>query len=248
MPVTRRLPNAQLVGPTRSVGLGLLTGFALLTGSVGGCTFTHASPIMTADMAGTRHMEAAVEPGASFVAQDGQEVFWPRGSVALRYGLGPRFDLAARVGAGGVQLGGRLALGDPDARRLSLAFAPMISSGQRGIGAYGGSAILPVLIGIPLGDHQLVIGPHLQGWTITEVLQDNRRSWVSWVGPGGGLGLAIAAGERLRILPEITAFAPVWQGGEFAGDVSTLPRVVQGSVAFIWRFEVPEPDPKKQRR
>jgi len=210
-----------------------------------GCTFTHLSPIMTADPAGARHFEAAFEPGASLVTQEDEMTVWPRGSVALRYGVGPRLDLAARVGTGGVQLGGRVALGDPTARRLSVALAPMVSSGQRGIGAYGGSAILPVLVGVPLGTHQLVIGPHLQGWAITELIEGSGREWATYAGPGGSLGLALTASERLRILPEVAAFMPLWQGGDLTVGVDTLPRVIQGTVAFVWRWEAPKPKPRR---
>jgi hypothetical protein len=79
-------------------------------------------------------------------------------------------------------------------------------------------AQLGVLVGLPLGEHELVLSPKVHDYfSMTP-------SFSHLVSVGTGVGVALRAGESLQVVPEVTVLLPLNQF--FAGTPgATVPGV-----------------------
>lgn len=135
----------------------------------------------------------------------------PVTNVTARYGFGERWDLGLRLGTSGVGVSGKFGLGDPYARTLALALAPSVSAaswGRRPIHVQ-----VPLVMGLLVGPHELIVTPKLQAWSSARTIQ-SRRKRSTVIAAGMSLGASVRIAPGVRILPEVTFVRP------FLGSIS----------------------------
>ncbi len=140
----------------------LTTALLLLLPFAGGC-IAHG-PMQRADTIGEGNFQFAAEPGIMGAAAGGTSLFVPAFDISARYGVSDRVDLGVRLGSTGYELMGKFMLNDPNSD-MPISIAPnaaAIGAGGGGAGAFFIYGNVPVLIGIPMGQNQLVLGPGIQ--------------------------------------------------------------------------------------
>ena len=95
-------------------------------------------------------------------------------TVSVRGGVTDRLDIGGRIGQNLWDLHMKYQFSDPEGTGPVISFAPAISvypwlatAGDAGAGGLLGMVNLPVLIGIPVGEHQFVVGPRLVDYFVT---------------------------------------------------------------------------------
>lgn len=190
-------------------------------------TFQSARPIEDGAV------QVAVEPAATgtWAGVDGHEAVYPIG-LSVRVGLDERTELGVRTGLAMPELQLKRLLSDPSTP-LAVSLAATLGgwvSDLHGIPVLTVGGQLPLLLGVPLGDHELVFGPKLV-WGFGHGLQDPLDGFLVSAGTSVGVSLQVAHG--FRVMPEVTGLYPVvyvgsWPtrvGGGFAA---------QGGVAFLF--------------
>ena len=219
-----------------------------------GCVATNISAIQAPLPTPQDELDVALEGGAWMVQVDSDTWAVPRGNLSLRYGLNQRIDLGVRAGSGGIGLGSRILLTSPEGSAATLSLGPSVAMGQLGIKSYQTNVILPLLMGVNLGQHELYVAPHLQTWIFFETGPEEAKGALAMVGPGGSLGMALQMGPRFRLMPEVAAWRPssinegVGVGGSFSSEAAELGGVVQGTVSLQWRPELLPPEERNQAR
>lgn len=191
---------------------------------LGGCAPTL---VQTASTVGKNQFEVGVEPGVARVAfapdtdeEESNEVTVTRGytapvlNLAFRYGISDRVDLGARFGFVGYTLQARFALLPQEPGRFRLSVAPemsILSASLGGTGGVLGRFNLGVLGGIPVGEHELVLGA--LGMTTFAGGTANGGGAGGFIGLfGGSVGFAAQVDDNVRLLPEI-GYRPVLAAG-----------------------------------
>lgn len=181
--------------------------FALLF--TGGCATV--GTMQTADTVGRGAFQLGVEPGAWGVSTQGVGVTVPQIGVSFRYGATDTIDLGARLGTSGLEVLSKFQLTDPAQENFVVSIAP--SAGGFTLGAGGASTTffsfqVPVLLGIGVGPHQVVLGPKLREQSVFATL-DGDSVVAHEIGIGSSLGLAIRLGDVVTLLPEVAFVAPI---------------------------------------
>jgi hypothetical protein len=168
--------------------------------------------VQTAETVGEGNFQFAIEPGVIGVAGGGTGGVLPTINLSARYGITDRFDLGGRFGTSLIELHVKYMFTDPSTAdsTVQAALAPQLGGvfiGGAGASAGYGWLTVPVLIDIPVGEHDFVIGPRAQ---------------VIFVGAGGAsgavlnvgssVGFAAKVGKAARILPEFALVVPVFAG------------------------------------
>jgi hypothetical protein len=196
---------------------------AVVTVAASGCL--SLTTFQTADTNGRGKLQMALEGSSTGITTPSGSVSIPTSNVAARYGVTDNVDIGARVGTVGGELMAKVRLsGAPG--QLSLALAPSVGGISLG-GASLLSAQLPVLVGVPLGQHQLVLSPKVHIYrasAIGDTTSENGTTQVtasaSLISAGTGVALALKLGESLRIVPELSVIYPLMVTGS-ASDGST---------------------------
>lgn len=139
----------------------------------------------------------------SYASADGVGI--PHVDGSWTTGLAPQVDASVSLGTSGLGVGGKLQLTPPEeAVVLSLAatiyvFPVPQDADADGFGA-GVSGQAMMLLGLPLGPHQLVLAPKVHGTTNLDRLA-----------AGGSVGIAFR-GRRVAFIPEVsvTVGETVW--------------------------------------
>ena len=144
-------------------------------------------------------------------------------TFSFRAGISDRVDLGGRVGMNIYDLHMKYQITDPESTGPVLSFAPAVSvafAAFEGAGAMVGYVNLPLLIGLPVGESQFIIGPRLVDY------------FMGATGGGGAAGghllfagssfaFAIRGGERFSLIPELVVAYPVLAGVAASGAGST---------------------------
>lgn len=146
----------------------------------------------------------------------------PHVAVALRYGVTDQLDIGGRVGSNGGEVNAKVQLNAPGSA-VPISLAP--SLGGFAMAAEGttiglAAVQLPLLIGVPVGEHQLVLGPRLHDWTLFGGVDGGGGS-VSLLSVGTSVGFAAQVSPGLVILPEVTVLAPYAAIGAAGGQTET---------------------------
>jgi hypothetical protein len=174
------------------------------------CTACATTAVMqTPQPLGKGGAEVAVEPGAyGIVPLDG--FVFPHLGVRAQFGVSDRLDLGGRLDAGGAHGLALIALTDPSSTGVAVALAPAL-----GIGGLLDSpplvslnAQLPLVIGVPLGEHQLLWGPQVQAWGFKDSAAPMELNLLA----GGQLGAELVLGDHWSLVPEVSATLPVVGG------------------------------------
>ena len=185
--------SAGPAGPRR-VGPSALLASTILLGP--GCATT--AILQSPTPLGAGQLELAAEPGVFGVGVPGDGSMIPHLGLSARYGLSDRLDVGARLHGGGLQATGRFALTEPGAP-IAAALTPAL-----GLGALPDddlvslTAQLPVLVGLPVGAHQLILGAQAHAWAF----KDSPTGFGYALSPGGSVGFAARVSDRLTLLPE----------------------------------------------
>jgi hypothetical protein len=172
----------------------------------------------TAETLGEGKMQVHVAPGLGLVSGSTA----PRLDVGILYGMGETMDLGLRVGGTllpGISLGLGGTTGSSFAPNLEVLFKNQFSDRANkdlaislapslGVGfASGGTALslsVPVLIGIAVGEHQLVLGPK-----VVDYLIFGGPSATNVLNVGATVGFAAKITDSLKILPEVGLMLPI---------------------------------------
>ncbi len=181
--------------------------------------------LQTAETNGEGQFQGAIEPGVLGAA--GSEGFGGFGYFNLsgRYGVSDRVDIGGRFGTAGLEFTTKFMLTDPAAEKGPiLSLAPSIGGFFLGIG--GSSAGIaniqvPLIIGLPLGEHQFVLSPKVH--TIIAAAGGQGETGVAFIGSlGSGIGFAAKVGGNVRIMPEFSFIAPLIAGAGVAGGEGSI--------------------------
>lgn len=149
------------------------------------------------------------------VARQGDADPQPTASLVLtaRRGLGHDFEVGGRVWAVGIGAGVKYQL--LDTKDLVLSIAPeLLASLQGRSSALTYDVALPVLAGLDVGAHQLVVGLRVvtRWWQITRTRNGPTDEWTNTTFPGGVVGFDFALPGGLHLMPEFNLSR--WPAGE----------------------------------
>ena len=193
-----------------------------------GCA-THGG-IQTAHTVGKGRFQGAIEPGVTLVAGGSGTRFSPNLNAAGRFGVTDRLDLGGRIGTTLYEINGKIAMTDPDPEGFVASIAPAVTAlGFGGVGAGAGfvNVQVPALFGLPLGHHQLVIGPKARTLTVFGG-SDGARTNATGLMAGGVLALSARVGEAVRLHPEVAVDVPVFAAGSASIDGEAETRAQAG--------------------
>ncbi len=176
--------------------------------------------MQTASTLGPGKIQLTVEPGALAMSsfQENEAIAVPAFNTGIRVGVHERLDLGLRVGVVGIEFSPKLLLMEPTSEDgVMVAIAPAASIAR--FGMYGeyqrwSNVQLPVLVGVPLGPHEVVIGPRVVRLNIFAHFDDYDDDLTLYTG-GSSLGLALRLGSRFTLMPEVSAtraFRAQWNG------------------------------------
>jgi hypothetical protein len=189
---------------SRLAALVLLTGCA----SVGG--------VQTANTGGRGTLEIGVEPGVQLLGGSPGVQLYPHLDAAVRYGVTDKLDVGLRAGWSGLEAQTKYMLTDPAHTALAISVAPslggvILTSNSANLDVLGGilTAATPVLFGVGIGPHQLVLGLRSQHFMF---IGGASTGPVYVLAVGGSLGFAVRFSDTLTLLPELAAVWPVYGG------------------------------------
>lgn len=194
---------------------GLLLVFCI-AGWQSGCAAIGST--QTADTLGTGRLQVGVEPGVTALlprTSNERPSLTPLVDVSVRYGAAERLDLGVRAGQSGLGLETKVML-TPRAWPVLLSFAPAIMAKLEPAGepvsivGQTFSAAIPLLIGVRLGAHQLVLGPRAQGFVF---LPGDGTGSYRVLMAGGSVGVALRVSRAVAVMPELALLLPVAQSG-----------------------------------
>ena len=193
--------------------------------------------MQTAETTGAGNFELGIEPGVPGViitsAEDTPFSGFFDFSVSGRYGVSEGVDVGARVGTTGAELLTKFALLPQDDATVLLSLAPTVGGFALGAGGIGAGFInwkLPLILGIPLGDHQIVLGPRVSGTTIFAAAGSDAAGGTLF-SAGTSVGFSIRIG-KMRLLPEFSFSAPFYVAGGATGVGSDGTSIDGGYVAY----------------
>ncbi|WP_136965552.1 hypothetical protein [Polyangium sorediatum] len=189
----------------RRIKWGQAGSVCLLALCVTGCLST--GRVQTAQTLGQGNFEVSVDPGVIGVV--GLPTVGPILHAAFRYGVTDRIDLGVRAGNLLGEIQSKFLLTQPENPNLAISIAPgagVLFSISPVVNLY---VPVPLLVGFKFGGpHELTLGPRIEN-TVTFDMSNT----VSGALYTGGLGLSIGfAGQvtdTFRMLPELSAVAPL---------------------------------------
>ncbi|MBL8918975.1 MAG: hypothetical protein JNJ54_08970 [Myxococcaceae bacterium] len=170
------------------------------------------SSVQPADTLGRGRLQVGIEPGLSAAVTPRAPLLpQPVMDVSLRFGALERLDLGARLGQSGLEVSTKVML-TPRRSPVLVSVAPalggtvLLAGDTPAVVGQSFSAALPLLLGLRLGPHQLVLGPRAQLMVV--VASDPNQPALRALLVGGSLGVALHVSRAVTVLPEL-AVAPV---------------------------------------
>lgn len=133
----------------------------------------------------------------------------PDVQVHVRHGVSDRVELGASLGSSGLSAAVKVGLVRSETPRsgLNLSLHPKVTAafwpGNEG-GLLSAQGSLPLLVGIPLGEHELTFAPGLR--YVTETLQ---RFEPSNLLAGATVGIAFRVTKSFTLTPEVGLYTPL---------------------------------------
>jgi hypothetical protein len=168
-----------------------------------GCISGHSG--QTASTVGKGNMKAGLSVGR--VTVDGAGSI-PLIEMGARYGASDRLDIAFGAGTTSLLLGGKYQLTDPGAEGVVVSVAPTLNIWPGLLNRFQ-QYQLPVLIGVPVGAHELTVGPRIHHWRWTFLDEDIAQ--VKFTSVGTSVGFALRVGKAITLIPELAVLVPVSQ-------------------------------------
>ena len=202
----------------RPAAAGLLV---LLGAATSGCRGSLA-PFQTAHTLPKGGFQVAIEGGAVGAISEVSGENAGNLNVAGRYALSDRVEIGARVGTGRPELMAKFRLDRGGASDVAYSLAPSVSAflaSATGVTGVSLEGHVPLLVGIPFGRHELVLGPAIH---LGHVINVDTAVWGFVASPGLSVGFSVRPLPWLAILPEIAVAyplfhaspsGPAWGGG-----------------------------------
>lgn len=187
------------------------TKFAALA-LLGACS-SHGS-IQTAHTVGKGNFQGAIEPGVVMIPNTvtlsgapGTLIF-PSVNFAGRYGVTEKFDLGARLGSSLYEITTKFQFTDDGGTIISLA--PDATFAAFAVNGAGGGFFrfqTPLLIGLPAGENQFIVGPN---WVFNSAFGGGGGQTAAVTGMGPGVQVAYSAklADSFRLHPELSVKFP----------------------------------------
>jgi hypothetical protein len=172
--------------------------------------------LQTADPLGKGNYEVGVEPAAAIFGGGGTSIPLPAFDVALRAGVSERVDVSGSLGFSGLGVGTKILLTDPDSDLVYVSVAPSATVFALGVTMY--QFELPVLVGVPFGEHQLVVAPKLYDYFGSTAAGEANANMVAL---GGSAGFSFRVGENVRVMPEYAVVVPVAGSAAAFGETTS---------------------------
>jgi hypothetical protein len=190
---------------------------------LGGCaTF---GTMQTAETVGRGRVQMGLEPSVWQVGVEGAgSLALPSVGVSARVGITDTVDIGGRIGSSGPEVMAKVQVTDPERTDLAVSVAPSVAA--FGIGVSGVSTTyvavqVPVLVGLAVGPHQVVLGPKVHVSSSFARVSDSTAS-AQLVGIGSSFGFAARLGPRITLLPEVALVKPVYVSGSIDGSTGDL--------------------------
>ncbi len=169
--------------------------------------------VQLAETVGKGNLQIAVEPGVQVLGGLPVLQVYPHLDAAVRYGFTDQLDLGLRAGWSFLEAQAKWMLTEPKRGGLIFSVAPtlggmVVTSGETSLSGFLNAAT-PVLLGIPIGADELVLGVRSQhlvfvgGGSLIPTYS---------LGVGGSVGFALRFSDTLTLLPEVAAVWPVYGG------------------------------------
>lgn len=168
------------------------------------------------------------------VAGSGAVIPYPHIDASFRFGVGEGVDLGVRAGWSFLEAQGKFLVTRPGAPGVIVSIAPTFGGIFLGAGGAGAGLLnfaLPALIGIPVGEHEFVIGPRLQGYYLFAGAGTGSAG-AFILAPGGTLGFAFQVAESVALMPELGVAVPVFGAAGVSGGVGGATGFAAGG-AFV---------------
>lgn len=144
-------------------------------------------------------------------------------SVTGRYAVSDRVEIGARVGTTRPEIMAKFRLDPGKEGTTAISFAPSVggfivtATGIFGLNSYGQ---LPILVGIPIGRHELVFGGAVH---LAHAVDIETKVWGFALSPGASVGFVAQPTPWLSIVPNLAlAMALLHAGPMGAGTTDTL--------------------------
>jgi hypothetical protein len=199
-----------------------------------------------AETLGAGRTQFGLEPALWGVASSAGHIVLPTIGGAIRYGVLDNLDIGGRVSLAGVEADAKVLLTPRGSVMVSLA--PSIGGlaiGGAASGTTGSTTVgyinaqLPVLVGIPLGGHELILGPKLVDYTLfggASVKGGSGSAAINILSAGASIGFAARINPSFQLLPEIAFAYPIYGSGTASasnGASSTTSSALNGNGAVF---------------
>jgi hypothetical protein len=181
--------------------------------------------LQTAETNGAGQFQGAIEPAfLGFVGDAGGGGFGYF-NVSGRYGVNDRVDIGGRFGTSGIELTTKFMLTDPNKREGTIvSIAPsgggfFLAVGGSGAGVFNFQ--VPLIVGIPVGEHQFVVAPKLHA--IVAGGGGGGEAGAVFIGSlGSSVGFSAKVAPSVRLMPEFAFVVPVIGGAGASGEGSQI--------------------------
>ena len=191
---------------------------SVLTLGLTGCLTSGV--VQTAETAGKDTFQFAFEPGVVGAAGGGGSVVGPSINLSARYGISDKVDIGGRIGTTLIELSAKAMITEPNPDEVQVSIAPHIGGLAAGAGGEGGGLLwlrVPVLIDVPVGQSDIVLGPAVRTTTAF-----GGGSGGLIIDMGSSIGYAARVGDRSRIIPEFGVSVPVVGSLSDGGGTGTI--------------------------
>lgn len=139
-------------------------------------------------------------------------------SITGRYAITDRIEVGARVGTTRPEIMAKFGLVKGSKDRVSISLAPSVGAfvaTATGIVAANSYGQVPLLVGIPLGRHELVFGGAIH---FGHAINVDTYVWGLALGPGASVGFVAQPVTWLSIMPTFALALPVFRAGSTGVD------------------------------
>lgn len=173
--------------------------------------------------------QAFAAPEALGIASRSGGSIRPTVEAGLRYGLTDRVELGGKLSVLGVTLGPRVQLlrSREPSSGFDLAIAPAVAY------TFADKLALeaPLLAGVNLGPHQIVVAPRLVYQMQLDV--PGQEGPVSFLYAGASFGAALRVTERFTFLPEVSLLGEVHEDPGFSSNLARAAGI-QGALGLLF--------------
>lgn len=175
-------------------------------------------------------------------------------SITGRYAVTDRIEIGARVGATRPEIMAKFGLVYGESTRTSISLAPSVGAfvaTATGIVAANTYGQLPVLVGVPIGRHELVLAGAIH---FGHAINVDTHVWGLAVGPGASVGFVANPTAWLSIVPTLAVALPFFRAGSSGvdtGDTVTYQlgvAILAGKISPAYRREAHPRSSETSRR